>query len=282
MQIANENKICLFMTVERQRRIDANNKRIEELQQELDKDQKYLDSFEKTRTSLYQIDKDIELSESLYRSYNNSDVIGNIGNQIQALANKISEKEEKIRMIEIIMDVYSEKKKITLFSVFSRYYKNRKQVYEEESDEKPDYITEFIHFRPIYNSILEIKNRVVDNNLEFPEQLQNVLSYYKKEKEKLLVMKDNKEEELSKIRRFKRGFPIIQSKLQQQKMKLQRKLATLTPNIKSIMARRRQINSEIMELQRINDGYISQMNKLNETANQKVIRYQTRQQAVGA
>lgn len=272
MQDFNDQAIRSYMAFERQNRIDANNERINELTQMLIEDKKYLDSYEQVTLELQKIEEEMKNKKSQFhisRDHSDSSAINNFANQIEMFVDSIAELEEKLRMIKIMIESFTEKQKLSTYFVFHKYYKLKKQTAMEEAngsldlDDMPNIMGEIFHFKSVYSSILETLGVTKTEGKEIKlEDLQELHSKYRKKQEELLNLKEEKLERITDMSKFRKDYPKLEKELEERKIQLQTQQSSLELHIGDIKTRIQEVKEEITELQRVNDIYISQISKL--------------------
>lgn len=254
-----------YMIQNRQVRINQNNQRISNLLNELNSDIKYqkcLKLIEKLEQKQVRIEKKLQTQEKQYQEKFKKQDMVSIGNQIQLIVEAIAEKEEVIEFIGMMLEVMKENK-INKIKLFQKWCKRRKQIMQEELDEKSFIGTELIQFIKIYSSI-HFKQQNSSITITKQEKLKLLLDTYQMEKESLIIKKGQNEKYFVERKNFIDAYFKLRNESRIALKKITAQLQFLKPCFDNLLKSRNQMAQEIEMLRKMNQAYIGQVNKLNE------------------
>ncbi len=267
MENKSEQEIYSYMIYDRKVRMNQNKQRIYELKSKLEHDIKYQKCL-KLIHRLYQrkqlIETELSKNEKAYTERYKDHVLLSNANQIQLIVDAIAEKEEKIKIVDIMQELVQKNGRVSRIRLFQKWHKQRKQSMHEELGEQPFIGAELIYFIKIYHEILSKQKKRFPICISEQEKIQLSFDYYHSMKEQLLMKKEQKEEYFIE----RRNFIVSYFK---QKLEAKEKLSTigvqldmLNPYLEKLLEERNQIEQEINMLEQLNQGYVEQIRKLSE------------------
>lgn len=288
-----------FMS-DRQHKIEQNKKRIDELTTIIKHDEeynRYRNLTERSKKVLRLIEKETKEIEEKIQHHRDKEWIRRKGDLIQNFANSIEEKEEKIRIINIMIQSSQKKRKFTIFSTFKNrsqqkkksnskisnlktkilekiktsniyifrstwksYYTQKKETNSKESHKPTMRIEEFIRFTEIYNSIMKKQEKTFNSNLELKDNLKHMLAFYRNKQEKLINDKNTVEEELDKVVRFwPADYYKAKKELEETKLMIEESFPIVQQHFNILAAKRKAQIEEIRALEKENNAYEAQI-----------------------
>ncbi len=267
MENKSEQEIYSYMIYDRKVRMNQNKQRIYELKSKLEHDIKYqkcLKLIHKLSQRKQLIETELSKNEKAYTERYKDHVLLSNANQIQLIVDAIAEKEEKIKIVDIMQELVQKNGRVSRIRLFQKWHKQRKQSMHEELGEQTFIGAELIYFIKIYHEILLKQKKRFPICISEQEKIQLSFDYYHSMKEQLLMKKEQKEEYFIE----RRNFIVSYFK---QKLKAKEKLSTigvqldmLNPYLENLLEERNQIEQEINMLEQLNQGYAEQIRKLSE------------------
>lgn len=271
MKHSNEYMFYCYIITRSEGRIAENDKKINILKNSLNNDTEYQKCSKfiaEKRDKLSHLDKKLTDGDNRYQSLKSPISKVRCANQIQLLTESIYEKQDKMDILQLMIDQKIHSKSTSYFSIFPKYYKKVKAVNREELDDNTSRIKEFFHFCRIKHSISKNLRNHTNSNDSYLSRLYDLLKLYNKKVEYLMNNKSEKEEQLHGMTTFVYSYPTLKVDYEKEKYELEKQLSVLEKYMDQIMVERKKKEKELMRLETDNHNLNQQILQVSELKNQ--------------
>ena len=231
-------------------KIKQNNRRISELQVEWtiqnNKHQKYYGVYRQLEQGYENILTKIEENRFQYQKYADKKILVSYSNQIQEIVETIEDLDERINLIQLMIENKKQNHKLQKTKVFLKWYQQNKQLSKEDSYETIGIIPQYFHFIKIYYSIVHKQNKII--HLNDVDELQNTEIYYQHQKEQLIIKQSEKEQYLERRKIFLRNYRIQNNEFENKKRGFEKRLDYVRQLLIKIVKEKTEMQKEIEEL----------------------------------
>ncbi len=248
----------MYVMTERACAIEKNKQLISKLQRELDSDtvyQKVVKGFQSGKKKKQMIEQKLEENYWHYQLDREDEVILEYSNQIQILTEAISEKEQKIRFIQLMMEELEQKKGINYIHLFFEFHRKNKQMISEELEDNISIRKQIFQFISLHHAVLKKQRKYAILGGSSQDSLRHLFTYYTSIQNQLQQEKDRKMMKLQESIQFKRDYPKMQKKLEEDRNTLDTVLQQLQPFVEKMETERSLKQNEIVRLIQENMEY---------------------------
>ncbi len=264
-----------YVMINREGLIQKNAQTIAALTQELTSDNAY----QKCLELLSKVEKKKNIIAAKMRENHDGQcdkenrVLLNYAEQIELLADAIYEKEQKMRLIKLMIEYLKKKKKINNLQLFVQFYRQNNQLALEELGEKVSIKEQLFRFICLNHAILKKLHRYELDSMQ--ARLEHLLKDYERIQNSLHQEQEYKQRKLKQKVEQERVYPTIQKRLLNDANKVDIIFQQASDFMTKIKARRTIKEKEIQRLEEENQTYQNELKQIREMLLQAGCEYQS-------